>query len=347
MTTSEPEEIQPIEGGDALQPHRGTLILILGILGFTCGAIPGILAWIWGKGDLGKMDQGEMDPAGRKPTALGRTLGMISIIWTVVVIGIIFAFFGAVVLGFLGMKNEVASQMTPQTETRPLAENRRLPGPEATGAEKPGEAAAKEGAAKITQLNQPATPPTSAAFPATTTGGMPLGPGGVYGGAKEASRQDPFVSQPAPYIPPPPQPTPVLPAIYNVLGGLRVQATAEKRSTLRRTAGLVWNHDVYGLLEIGGETYIVRPGDKVENYLVSAITRDAIVLYSGELKKYIQVPLQGPGAERPEEQGAAPVTEIGNLPAQARLPGENESGTEPLSPFNEFAPALPEDNSAY
>jgi len=346
MTTSEPEEIQPIEGGEALRPHRGTLILILGILGiFPFGLLAGIPAWVLGKGDLAKMDQGEMDPEGRKLATIGRTLGMISIPWTVV-IGIIFAFFGAVVLGFLGMKNEVASQMTPPTGTRPLSESQQLPGPATTGAEEPGKAAAKEGAAKITQLSQPATSPALAAS-ATTSGGMPLGPDGVYGGAREASRQDPFISQPAPYVPPPPPPTPVLPAIYNVLGGLRVQATAEKRSTLRRTAGLVWNHDVYGLLEIGGETYIVRPGDKVENYLVSAITRDAIVLYSGELKKYIQVPLQGPGAERPEEQGAAPVTEIGNLPAQAGLSGENESGTEPLSPFNEFAPALPEEDSVY
>ena len=39
-----------------LEPHRGTLILVLGILSLTvlCGLFTGIPAWIMGKGDLDK-----------------------------------------------------------------------------------------------------------------------------------------------------------------------------------------------------------------------------------------------------------------------------------------------------
>ena len=71
----------------SMEPHRGTLILILGIAGlagtFIIGIIaiiPAILAWIWGKADLKKMDDGAMDPEGRSNTSLGKMLGMIGVI---------------------------------------------------------------------------------------------------------------------------------------------------------------------------------------------------------------------------------------------------------------------------
>lgn len=69
-----------------MQPHRGGLILALGILSFViAGILTGIPAWVMGSGDLKKMDAGTMDPQGRGLTQAGRILGMICTILTGVV----------------------------------------------------------------------------------------------------------------------------------------------------------------------------------------------------------------------------------------------------------------------
>jgi len=69
-----------------LEPHRGTLILVLGILSLVlCSFFTGIPAWIMGKGDLAKIKDGMMDPEGEGPTKAG----MICCIICVVVIGLI------------------------------------------------------------------------------------------------------------------------------------------------------------------------------------------------------------------------------------------------------------------
>ena len=75
-------------GGD-LEPHRGTLILVLGILSLTvCGFFTGIPAWIMGKGDLAKIKDGMMDPEGEGPTKAGMICGMICCIINAVLIGL-------------------------------------------------------------------------------------------------------------------------------------------------------------------------------------------------------------------------------------------------------------------
>lgn len=60
------------------QPHRGALILILGIMGIvtTC-PIPSIMAWVMGSHDLGEMQNGRMDERGHGVTNVGRLLGLI------------------------------------------------------------------------------------------------------------------------------------------------------------------------------------------------------------------------------------------------------------------------------
>ncbi|OWK36164.1 Polyribonucleotide nucleotidyltransferase [Fimbriiglobus ruber] len=74
--------------GGNYEPHRGVLILVLGILSFVlCGIFTAIPAWIMGKADLQKMDEGIMDPEGRSMTNIGKILGMISCILTLVVMG--------------------------------------------------------------------------------------------------------------------------------------------------------------------------------------------------------------------------------------------------------------------
>ena len=73
------------------RPHRGTLILVLGILGVVMCMPLGIAAWVMGNGDLAAMDRGEIDPEGRGMTQAGKILGMVSV--ALVAIGILIAIF--------------------------------------------------------------------------------------------------------------------------------------------------------------------------------------------------------------------------------------------------------------
>jgi len=80
-----------------MKPHRGTLILVLGILGLVvCGPL-GIAAWVMGSGDLKEIDAGAMDPAGRGSTEAGKICGIIATILMIigVIVGVLFvALFG-------------------------------------------------------------------------------------------------------------------------------------------------------------------------------------------------------------------------------------------------------------
>jgi len=87
-----------------MKPHRGTLILVLGILSLVVCAFLGIPAWIMGKNDLAAMDAGQMDPAGRSTTNAGRICGMIGTILLIlsILLAIVLIGFGA--LGALGSR---------------------------------------------------------------------------------------------------------------------------------------------------------------------------------------------------------------------------------------------------
>ncbi len=63
-----------------MKPHRGTLILILGILGLVVCAPCGIAAWVMGNTDLREMEAGFMDPSGRSNTKAGQICGIIATI---------------------------------------------------------------------------------------------------------------------------------------------------------------------------------------------------------------------------------------------------------------------------
>jgi hypothetical protein len=74
-----------------MKPHRGTLILVLGILSFVfCGIFTAIPAWIMGNNDLKEMDAGLMDPSGRSITNAGRILGIVAVVLTIlgIVVGV-------------------------------------------------------------------------------------------------------------------------------------------------------------------------------------------------------------------------------------------------------------------
>ena len=60
-----------------LKPHRGSVILAFGILGFVVCGLFGVAAWVMGNNDLREMDRGWMDPGGRDLTNTGRILGMV------------------------------------------------------------------------------------------------------------------------------------------------------------------------------------------------------------------------------------------------------------------------------
>ena len=63
-----------------LAPHRGVVILVLGIIGIVCCFICGIIAWVMGNNDLREMAAGRMDPSGEGLTKAGKICGMISVI---------------------------------------------------------------------------------------------------------------------------------------------------------------------------------------------------------------------------------------------------------------------------
>jgi hypothetical protein len=69
-----------------LEPHRGGLILTLGILSiclsatciFTPLSLPmGLAAWVLGQGDLGKIRANVLDPEGEANTRAGLVCGII------------------------------------------------------------------------------------------------------------------------------------------------------------------------------------------------------------------------------------------------------------------------------
>jgi len=77
-----------------LPPHRGTLVLVLGILSLVCCAICGPIsmvcgpiAWIIGAGDLKAIRSGHMDPAGESQTRAGMVMGIISSVLIMLVVG--------------------------------------------------------------------------------------------------------------------------------------------------------------------------------------------------------------------------------------------------------------------
>ncbi len=74
-----------------MKAHRGTLILIFGILSVLACLPLGIAAWVMGQRDLKAMDAGTMDPSGRSSTNAGRILGMIGTLLVCISVMLMFA----------------------------------------------------------------------------------------------------------------------------------------------------------------------------------------------------------------------------------------------------------------
>ncbi|MEW4565913.1 DUF4190 domain-containing protein [Bremerella sp. JC770] len=70
-----------------MKPHRGVLILVLGILGLIACCFCAPVAWYMGSQDMAEIEAGRMDPEGRQMTQIGMILGMVGVgLW---VLGII------------------------------------------------------------------------------------------------------------------------------------------------------------------------------------------------------------------------------------------------------------------
>ena len=88
----------PAGGTQYLKPHRGTAVLVLGILSLVVGCVGmilGIIAWTMGNTDLREMAAGTMDPSGESNTKAGRICGIIGTCLGIVglVIGILWFVF--------------------------------------------------------------------------------------------------------------------------------------------------------------------------------------------------------------------------------------------------------------
>lgn len=98
MTSFPPTTPGPISGG--AQPHRGVLILVLGIVALVIGCGPlGIVAWIMGNGDLKRIKAGQLDPEGRGLTLGGMICGIISTV--LFALGLLYIFVVMVLMGGL------------------------------------------------------------------------------------------------------------------------------------------------------------------------------------------------------------------------------------------------------
>lgn len=85
----------PAEGGKIriVNPHRGGLVLALGILSWAIGCpIFGIMAWVMGSSDLRDMQRGAMDARGMGLTQAGQIIGMIhAILMLAALVFVVFA----------------------------------------------------------------------------------------------------------------------------------------------------------------------------------------------------------------------------------------------------------------
>lgn len=83
-------------------PHRGVLILVLGILSLVVCAVTGPFAWILGNKDLAEMRAGRMDREGEGMTRAGQICGIIGSVLLIIQCGfgmLYLVIIGAVVAG--------------------------------------------------------------------------------------------------------------------------------------------------------------------------------------------------------------------------------------------------------
>jgi|WetSurMetagenome_2_1015567.scaffolds.fasta_scaffold233168_1 hypothetical protein len=78
LPASDRAQLQTPTSQSVLQPQRGPIILVLGILALTTIPFLGAIAWALGQKDLRRMKQGLMDPSGKDLTFVGKILGTVA-----------------------------------------------------------------------------------------------------------------------------------------------------------------------------------------------------------------------------------------------------------------------------
>lgn len=78
------------------EPHRGTTILVLGILGLLMCPILGVIAWVMARTDMPKIESGQMDPEGRGTTQAGMICGIIATVLLVIQVLAVCAYFAVI-----------------------------------------------------------------------------------------------------------------------------------------------------------------------------------------------------------------------------------------------------------
>ena len=194
-----------------------------------------------------------------------------------------------------------------------------------------------------------------AAAPGAAPGGPMSPPPGVQGPLVKP-RPDPFqLFPPRPEdIPPPPAPPPFivvarLPGLGHKVGYVPAWQREQSDETVKprtgqRMAGVLWNGQVWAILENNTGSYIVKPGDSVGEARVQAIGRGEMVVADATGKQDVQ--LRGlalppsavqPGAAapgygqpglpswRPEYGGVSPRTSTGSPGATMSIGGRSRS----------------------
>lgn len=100
------------------EPHRGTAILVMGVLSLFIMPLPlGLLAWIWANEDLRKMNAGRMDPEGRGMTQAGKVCGILSSVLALASCCVVLVYFlviGLFMAGISGSMNRQINDMKQQ-----------------------------------------------------------------------------------------------------------------------------------------------------------------------------------------------------------------------------------------
>jgi len=84
VVAAAPVQVVPPSLIGYLQPHRGSLIVTMGVLAWVTCPIFSVFAWVMGASDIQDMKHGRMDPGGLQQTQAGMVLGMVNVIlWMV------------------------------------------------------------------------------------------------------------------------------------------------------------------------------------------------------------------------------------------------------------------------
>lgn len=85
------------------EPHRGGLMLALGIISIVVCPVVGIAAWVMASNDMRAIEEGRMDPEGKQFTQVGKILGIVGTILFAIQM-LVVLFYIVVIVLMVGLK---------------------------------------------------------------------------------------------------------------------------------------------------------------------------------------------------------------------------------------------------